>query len=513
MGRPPRWLKKTSQQKQPRELSREEILENWGNRVWRLNNLYWILDKYGREVKFQMNYAQRTILPLLWYLNLILKARQLGFTTLICILFLDACLFNSNVRAGIIAHNREDANSFFDDKVDFAYQRLPDIVKEAITAETDKAGMLKFSNGSSIRVSTSFRSGTLQFLHISEFGKICAKYPKKAKEIVTGALNAVAAGCHVFIESTAEGRSGYFWDYCETARKLQASGARLTKLDYKFFFFAWWQDPSYTIDPTGVILSTENKDYFDELEFKHGINLTPGQKAWYVKKLETQGDDMKQEFPSTPDEAFEIAVQGAYYRTELIQVRKQKRLGAFPYDPRYPVNTFWDLGISDHTSIWFHQDVAGKQVFIRYFAFSDRGLGFYVNYLKETGYTFGIHFFPHDMAKREMGSQENPKSLIDTFRSLLPGHDTYIVPRVADIASGIQAVRNVLPVCYFDAENCDEGIKGLENYRRRWDDNNGCWMNAPVHDWASHPEAAFRQYAMGYAAPSEGKTGWRPKRR
>ena len=70
---------------------------------------------------------------------------------------------------------------------------------------------LQLSNGVTLHVGTSMRSSTLQLLHISEFGKICAKFPNKARQIVTGSLNALAPGQYVFIESTAEGREGYFY--------------------------------------------------------------------------------------------------------------------------------------------------------------------------------------------------------------------------------------------------------------------------------------------------------------
>lgn len=129
----------------------------------------------------------------MWYCNLILKARQLGISTFVSLLFLDRCLFNSNQHAGIIAHTREDAEQLFR-RVKFAYDSLPIEIKALRMANTDKARELQLSNGSTLRVGTSMRSSTLQYLHISEFGKICAKYPDKAREIVTGALNAIAPG-------------------------------------------------------------------------------------------------------------------------------------------------------------------------------------------------------------------------------------------------------------------------------------------------------------------------------
>ena len=72
--------------------------------------------------------------------------------------------------------------------------------------KSDKSGSgaYVFDNGSSIRVSTSYRGGTLQRLHVSEFGKICRQFPHKAKEIVTGAFEAVGIGNQITLESTAE---------------------------------------------------------------------------------------------------------------------------------------------------------------------------------------------------------------------------------------------------------------------------------------------------------------------
>ena len=50
---------------------------------WRLSNLYWITDKAGKAVQFVPNSAQLKFLDEVHTLNLILKARQLGFTTLV----------------------------------------------------------------------------------------------------------------------------------------------------------------------------------------------------------------------------------------------------------------------------------------------------------------------------------------------------------------------------------------------------------------------------------------------
>ena len=101
------------------------------DRCWRLNNLYTIQTKEGKKAPFHLNWAQTALLEGLHECSLILKARQLGFTTFIQIFMLDACLFNSNIRAGTIAHRLDDARVIFRDKVKFPYDNLPDMLKAA----------------------------------------------------------------------------------------------------------------------------------------------------------------------------------------------------------------------------------------------------------------------------------------------------------------------------------------------------------------------------------------------
>jgi predicted ABC-type ATPase len=185
---------------------------------WRLNNLYWITDKSGKRIQFQLNWAQENLLNDLHFCNLILKARQLGFTTLLQIFMLDQCLFNSNIRCGTIAHRLDDARTIFRDKVRYPYDNLPEALRHARPLLSDSAEELVLSNNSNIRVGTSLRSGTLQYLHISEYGKLCAQFADKAREVRTGALNTLQAGQVVFIESTAEGKEGHFFELCEAGQ-------------------------------------------------------------------------------------------------------------------------------------------------------------------------------------------------------------------------------------------------------------------------------------------------------
>lgn len=451
------------------------------DRDWRLRNLYYIKDKEGNRVRFVPNEAQEEFLKGMHDANIILKARQQGFTTLACILFLDACLFTANLSAGIIAHTLEDANSFFNDKIKFAYENLPDWLKSIRKASTERSGELRFNNGSSIRVRTSFRSGTLQMLHISEFGKICAKSPDKAREIVTGALNAIKAGMLVIIESTAEGKVGYFFDYCERARAAARLGTPLTPMDFKFHFFPWWKSKEYVIDPTGVVFSERLQEYFASLEKDHGIKLTDAQKAWYSKKEVTMGDDMGREFPSHPDEAFAQAIEGAYYAKEMARAETEKRITKVPWEPGAKVHTVWDLGMNDSTAIWFFQQIGRERRYIDYYENSGEALPHYAAKLRERPYVYGRTILPHDATHRSLETGNTPAEVLRG----LGFADQVIVPAM-NPKIRIDAMRILFPNCWFDLAKCGDGLEAVKQYRKAWDDKAGCWKDAPLHDWTSH---------------------------
>lgn len=454
-----------------------------------MRNLYWIIDKQGKKIKFQPNWAQEHLEHNRWYLNIILKARQLGISTYISLVFLDYCLFHANQTAGIIAHTKEDAEYLFK-RIKFAYDSLPPALLELRTSTTDSARELQFNNGSCIRVGTSMRGSTLQFLQISEFGKICAKFPDKAEEIITGSLNTIAPGQYIFIESTAEGKEGYFYEICKQAQLREQLGHKLTPLDYKFFFYPWWQDPSYRI---GNILpmSEDLVAYFDHLKGQN-IDLDIQQKNWYILKYETQGDNMRREFPSTAEESWEQSINGAYYSRHLTQTRIEKRIGKIPYDTTLPVYTAWDLGYNDLCAIWFIQ-LHGKEIrLIDYVEGDQKSLAEWCAFVLDKPYHYEKHIAPHDIQAHELSSGKTRQAQCREF-----GINFIVAPKTKDVVVGIDCVRGIFNRCWFDETKCEKGIKALEHYKKEWDDKHGCWKNNPLHDWASHGADAFRTLATG----------------
>jgi hypothetical protein len=457
--------------------------EELNDKLWRLTHLYYITDKSGNEILFNLNWAQKELFEKEWYQMLVLKARQLGVTTFFSLSFLDDCFWLKNTHAGIIAHRKEDAEDIFKKKVKYAYDRMPQWTRMFNSATNDRTGELAFENGSSYRVSTGFRSGTYQRLLVSEFGKICAKSPDVAKEIVTGSLNTVSTDQVIAIESTAEGREGYFYDFARTAEGL-ANASSLSPMQQRFFFFPWYEEPGYRERSGDVAVSKEINDYLDRIEFERQRKIDEEQRRWYEMKFRLLGDAMKQEYPSTPTEAFESANEGLYYGMQLAKLRQNGGLSKVPYDDSSVVHTAWDIGLDDFTAIWcFQLERGGLVRIINFYENWDEGADHYCDWLNKQKYRFGRHVFPHDARKRDTGAKTQ---YIDHVSPLLDGKIVILDIKECDKLEGIQTVRGLLSRCVFDEEKAIKGFKHLEAYKKVWDDRLGCYKNTPLHDEHSH---------------------------
>jgi hypothetical protein len=467
----------------------------WLDPYWRLSNLYKIKDKNGRLVRFAPTEAQLNLLDEMWYRNVVLKARQLGFTTVIQLWELDTALFNSNTSCGVVAHNTDDAKKFFRDKVKVAYNELPLALRTARETETENASELIFNNGSRIVVGTSLRSGTYQILHISEFGKLCAKNPERAREVITGAANTVPTEGIIVIESTAEGKEGRFYDMTKAAEKLQLTGAPLSKLDYKLHFYPWWGEPTYRLDHDYEI-EPEMMAYFEGLEREHQIELDREQKNWYIAKFREQGEDMKREFPSHIDEAFETSNEGKWFTKQIRQAYKEQRICTFPIADA-PINTFWDIGRSDKQAVWFHQYVGFQHRFIHYHEASETDLKYWAIYLKnlqaERGFLFRKHYLPHDAGHERMGIITDS---IEQQLNTLGVINTEVVPRVHEKMHAISLTRTLFSQVVIHQVECADGITHLEQYGKKWNTKAQAWSSEPLHDDHSNGADAFEQWAQ-----------------
>lgn len=202
------------------------------------------------------------------------------------------------------------------------------------------------------------------------------------------------------------------------------------------------------------------------------------------------------EFAQEYECSFDAAVRGAYWAKELIEAETGGRITTVPHDPRLLTHTAWDLGVADSTVIWFYQTHGMETRVIDVLKGEGVGLDWYARQLQERGYLYGNHYLPHDVEVRELGTGKSRKEVLEAL-----GVKVTVCPNIP-VADGIQAVRMMLPTCWFDKDKCKDGIEALRMYRRDYDDKRQEFRLHPLHDWTSHYADAFRYFAVGHREQS-----------
>jgi hypothetical protein len=250
------------------------------------------------------------------------------------------------------------------------------------------------------------------------------------------------------------------------------------------------EDPSWYVE---MLKATETGVFTKE--------QLANERAEYVKDYgEEQGNALfEQEYLCS----FDSPTFGAFYAAELRRMEEDGRVGTVPIDRGLKVDTAWDLGYTDSTAIWFVQSVGREKRLIDYYEQSGVGFDHYAKMLKDKGYAYGEHYFPHDIAAHMIGME---RSRLETLRSL--GIEARVVPQ-GDVLDGVNAVRRLLDTCWLDRDRCGRGLECLRQYRREWDEKGKIWKARPLHDWASHGADALRTFAVGFM---ERNPDLRPKR-
>ncbi len=190
--------------------------------------------------------------------------------------------------------------------------------------------------------------------------------------------------------------------------------------------------------------------------------------------------------------SFDAALPGAYYGKLLQSAEAEGRIGRVPWAPDAITHTAWDLGIGDSTAIWFCQQVGKETRLIDYYESFGVGLDHYAKVLREKPYVYGEHLLPHDALVADLSTG---RSRLQTLGAL--GINGRVLPREPNIEDGINAARNLLSRCWFDAEKCARGLEALRQYRCEYDVERKIYSARPRHDWTSHAADAFRYLARG----------------
>jgi len=321
-----------------------------GNKEWRMDNLYKIRNKAGDIVVFKMNKVQRDYNVKRWYRNLIVKARQMGFSTYKVIDALDRTLFTPNSNNIIIAHTLPDAQKLFA-KIELAWNNLPRFIKLMVYVKSKSTSVLEIGLDrrigvalkqqpgkivSSIAVATSGMGGTYSSVHITELGYLDAKYPEKASEIITGTIPAVPVKGDLDIESTARGNFGQFYTLVNQFKDKEPQSPK----DFKVFFYDWRWDTEAIEDITDAqiefLKSGEGDEWEKFLEYQEIHKLTDKELAYYYfcwTGLGRSWSRLRSEYPTTIEEAFSSDDEAIFpaYTLEKYETIPYKQVGHWKY--------------------------------------------------------------------------------------------------------------------------------------------------------------------------------------
>jgi phage terminase large subunit len=226
---------------------------------------------------------------------------------------------------------------------------------------------------------------------------------------------------------------------------------------------------------------------------------------WFPETLRLEKDALKLRDPASYQTVWEgmcrQTVDGAIFASEMQYADLQGRIGRVPYDPAKPVHAVFDLGWADHTAIWFVQFVGMETRLIRYMEDNQKTISHYLSVMQGFGYFYDTLWLPHDAENKTLAANGN--TIEDIVRAA--GYKTRILPRVP-IADSINAARTIFNNCWFDRENCSEGLACLRHYRYDVDPETGNFSRQPLHDHYSHGADAFRYVAMCVNEPKKRNT-------
>jgi hypothetical protein len=239
----------------------------------------------------------------------------------------------------------------------------------------------------------------------------------------------------------------------------------------------------------------KTEDGWGLLEFKASETGVVDDVELKAAKNEMGEDKYRQEFECS----FDAAVEGSYYGQILNELEEKKHMQEIPREELSRKFTAWDLGMGDSTSIWVAQLVGTEVRLIDYYENHGVGLDHYVKWIKDNDYLKAEHILPHDVRVRELGTGKSRMEMLEES-----GLEVKIAPRMG-LDDGIQAVRRLLPRCWFNVPQVQIGLNCLRNYRRDYDEKRKIFYERPLHDWSSHGSDSFRYLALGL---DEGHSTW-----
>ncbi len=250
-----------------------------------------------------------------------------------------------------------------------------------------------------------------------------------------------------------------------------------------------------------------------------GIQNSP---YWYTQKLTIEDtklittDEIERERAEGKSEeviqqeyyvSFARGIDGSFYGRLIEKARFEERICKVQYEPRSNVDTYWDIGFGDSTSIIFGQQINAEFRIIDYYEASGEGIAHYAKILQNKPYVYGHHYMPHDAGS---GSIQTGITLQKAAQEV--GINAIVLERETNIQPGIEAARALLATCYIDQSKCARLIKCLESYHKKFNDKLNCYSDTPVHDWASHAADCLRYTAIAKQQYGKGPGSLTPQK-
>lgn len=274
----------------------KDYLELASDPIWRINNLYSIVDKNANQIPFKPNVVQALINKSPKKRKIVLKARQFGVSTNEIIKLLDWVMHNENATACIIAHEQGAIEKLFRIVIR-AYKFLPEEAKPVL----DRGGGSRYEYyfpeiNSRIYCDLEVRGDTIGRLHVSE-----AAFMKDSSRLKSTLQAVPLETGQVLIETTPNGLANYFYDMWTEQDSV-----------YEKIFFPWYIFPEYKIETKPLIYTDNEVELIDKAKKHYNIIITPEQIAYRrFKKSEMRRSDydikrvtFEQEYPEDDQSCF-----------------------------------------------------------------------------------------------------------------------------------------------------------------------------------------------------------------
>jgi phage terminase large subunit len=227
---------------------------------------------------------------------------------------------------------------------------------------------------------------------------------------------------------------------------------------------------------------------------------------WFPRVLEDERQLDLTRYPERYEHIWEgeyaKAFEGAYFAHGLALAKTQGRIGRVAADPLLPLQAFFDLGGSgaraDAMAIWIVQFVSREIRILDYIEGVGQVLAYYVDELRRRGYERALCVLPHDGINENNVTGKRYKDHIEEA-----GFATKVVENQGrgSATMRIEAVRRILPRCWFNQATTEAGRDALGYYHERKDESRNIGLG-PAHDWSSHAADAFGLMAICYEEPT-----------